>query len=145
MSSEQEANLEGQLVAFDRARQSIGPAISRGARQLGLYCLVLGVILGLLSGLLHVYRPERSLFAFFALCLISIVSIMALTVVYQKVHSVLPRSFTRNYLIGMFVSFLLYGLGLMTLGYALPWFLVVVLGIVVAAPMICVGLWMVKK
>lgn len=145
MSPEKNESLRRQLESMEVAQQGISGAKRQGARQLGTLCILLAVVLGALHGLLHVFNPERNLGAFFVLCAAAVLAILALTFGYQFLRRLLPAGFGRKYLIGLGMSLLLYGLGLGLITAGLGAMVVVLLAIVVAMPLLFVGIWMVRQ
>lgn len=145
MSDDAELTPQEQLAVFAGAQGKVATESKRGARQLGITCILLGLVLGTLHGLLHVFTPDRGLGAFFVLCAVAVLVIVVLSLGYQKLHRFLPLGFSKRYLWSLFLSIGIYGLALTLITTPMPWFVVALLGLAVALPLLLGGLWMVKK
>lgn len=145
MNRESEPSAAEQLAAFENAQREMTPVAKRGAKQLGMLCVSLGLVLGALHGLLHVYHPERSLTAFFILVGAAVLASIALSFGYLKVRSVLPRGLSKAYLLSLFASYGIYAITLTLITTPMAAFLVVLLGVAVALPLLLGGVWMMKR
>lgn len=145
MNREDELNVREQLSALGKVQDDLAPIAARGARQLGMLCVSLGLALGILHGLLHVFNPERSLNAFFILTGVSIAAIIGLCAGYLKLHKVLPRGLSSKYLLGLFGSIAIYAATLALIATPMSSILVALLGLAVAIPLLICGVWMIKR
>lgn len=145
MNHEIEPTAEEQLAAFENAQREMTQVVAQGAKQIGMLCVLLGLVLGTLHGLLHVYNPERSLSAFFILVGAAVLAIFGLSFGYLKVRSVLPRGLSKTYLVSLFASFGIYAVTLSLITTPLPAIVVALLGLAVALPLVIGGVWMMKR
>lgn len=143
--STQDGDPGEQLHLMQQARQRMSEARTRGARQLGALCILLGLVLGVLHGLLHVFNPPANLKLFFVLCGAAALAIMVLCIGYQRLHRLMPAGFGRRYLLGLLLSLLLYGAGLFFITAQLPVPVVLLMAAIVALPLVLTGCLMVRR
>ncbi|WP_404288700.1 hypothetical protein [Glutamicibacter arilaitensis] len=134
-----------QLTALENAQRSMTSVTARGARQLGLTCIMLGVVLGALHSLLHIFSPEQGLPAFFVLTGAAVLAMIGLSLGYLKVRRVLPHGFSKKYLLSLFLSIGIYALTLTLITTPMPFIATVLLGLAVALPLLIGGFRMLAR
>lgn len=146
MNPEENMSPSDQLAALESAQQSMQQASVYGAKLMGVYCLVLGLLMGALAALLQVYRPDENFVGFIVITALFAVSVVAMSLAYGKLYRSLPRGYSKLYLRGFFASIILYVLAVMLLSAdGLGWVVTVLTGVVVAAPLCLTGIVMVRK
>ena len=121
-------------------------ARQRGHRDLGLLMAGLGILLGLLHVGIAAFPPDRSLPAFLAVCAVAVVLIVVIVLAWLRARSATPARGGRRYLATLASSVVLYlgGLTVFLLGSE-PLWLAVIIGAVIAAPLVIAGVREVKR
>jgi len=146
MNHEKKMNPSEQLAALESAQQNMERASVYGAKLLGVYCIVLGLLLGTLAALLQVYRPEENFGGFIVITALFVVAVVAISLAYGRMYRSLPRGYSKLYLRGFFISMALYLVAVMLLSAGwLGWIVTALTWIAVAAPLCLTGVVMVRK
>ncbi len=146
MSSEEQMNADEQLAALNVVQQRMERASGYGAKLMGVYCVILGLLIGSLAALLQVYRPEKNFTGFIILTALFFIAVVAISLAYAKLYRSLPRGFSKLYLRGFFGSMALYMIAVAMLSAGeLGWGVTALTGLIVAAPLCITGIVMVRK
>ncbi|WP_345472263.1 hypothetical protein QMQ05_01030 [Glutamicibacter ectropisis] len=146
MNSEKELNPAEQLAALGKAQQAMDQASGYGAKLMGTYCIVLGLLIGGLAALLQIYRPDENFAGFIVIISLFAVAVIAMSLAYGKLYRSLPRGFSKMYLRGFVASMVLYAVALAIMSAGpFAWPTVLLIGVVVAAPLCVTGIAMVRK
>lgn len=146
MSSNNELNAQEQLKALSLAQQSMEQAKGYGAKLLGTYCIILGILLGGLAAFLQLYRPNQNFGGFIIIMVVFAVAVIAMTLAYGRLYRSLPRGYSKMYLRGFALSIVLYGVSIALLGMEITnWIFMALTWLVVATPLLIAGLKMVRK
>lgn len=146
MSDDKQMSPEEQLAALGLAQRSMQHASEFGARLLGAYAIILGLLFGALAALLQVYSPEANFIGFMVITALFVVGVVAISLAYARLYRSLPRGYSKKYLRGFILSLVLYAVAvaLMAAG-PMGWGMTVLIGLVVAAPLCLTGIAMVRK
>ncbi|PQZ86746.1 hypothetical protein [Arthrobacter sp. MYb222] len=146
MSSGKKMSPEEQLAALGLAQQGMQRAAGYGAKLLGTYCIILGVLMGGLAALLQVFRPDADFIGFIVIMALFCVSVAAMSLAYGKLYRSLPRGHSKVYLRGFIASMVLYAVAVALLGAGpMGWGAIALIWIIVAAPLFLTGIAMVRK
>ena len=146
MSSDNEMTPEEQLAALGMAQQGMQRAAGYGAKLLGTYCIILGVLMGGLAALLQLYRPDENFTGFIVIMVLFAIAVIAISFAYGKLYRSLPRGHSKMYLRGFTISMVLYAVAVALLGAgSMGWGVIALIWIIVAAPLSLTGIAMVRK
>ncbi|MDR4534719.1 MULTISPECIES: hypothetical protein [unclassified Glutamicibacter] len=146
MSEEKPLDPEQQLRALGKAEAEMGRALAYGSRLLGWYCIVLGLTIGALAAILQLNRPDKHVFGFWLVITLYVIVIVVQSVVYGKLYRSLPQGYSTRYRRAFVMSIVFYAISIALLGLELShWALLVLLGLIVAAPLLITGTKMVRS
>ncbi|MFJ2621206.1 hypothetical protein [Glutamicibacter sp. NPDC087344] len=146
MSDEKELDAQRQLAALGQAQESMDRALSYGSKLLGWYSIIVSLVIGALAFLLQLNNPRDNMGGFILIMGLYVVVIVAVSLAYRKLYRSLPVGYSKRYTKGFVFTIVLYAASLALMPLELEsWILLVLLGLVVAAPLLLAGIGMVRK
>lgn len=140
---EESPRAEAQLSALRGAEARLAGVQERSRRRLAWFCTALALLIGAAHVVPVVFRPDGSLPAFLTAMGVYAVAVLALTWWYLRTRAATPLGGGRRYLIGLTATFGLYAASMLLM--ALPsretWPVAVLVGLVIAAPLVIAGWW----
>lgn len=129
-----------QLSALDASAARLAGVQHRAGYRLAWFCTALALLIGAAHVIPSVFRPEESLPAFLTAMGLYVVAVMALTWWYLHSRRATPLGGGRRYLIGLAATFVLYAASMVLMGRE-SWPVAVLVGLVIAAPLVIAGWW----
>ena len=146
MSAEKNLDPEQQLAALAQAQANMDRAVGYGSRLLGWYSIIVSLVIGALAFLLQLYSPQEHMVGFIMIMGLYVVAILAATLAYRKLYRSLPIGASKRYGWGFTLTIAFYAVSLALLPQQLSsWVILGLIWIVVSAPLLVVGIGMVRK
>lgn len=143
---EESPGAEAQLSALRGTEARLAGVRERSRRRLAWFCTALALLIGAAHVVPAVFRPDDSLPAFLTAMGVYVVAVLVLTSWYLRARTATPLGGGRRYLIGLMATFALYAVSMVLMVLmALPsretWPVAVLVGLVIAAPLVIAGWW----
>lgn len=146
MSAENNLNPEQQLAALAQAQADMDRAVGYGSRLLGWYSIIVSLVIGALAFLLQLYPPQKHMVGFAVIVGLYVVAILVATLAYRRLYRSLPVGASKRYGWGFALTIAFYAASLALLPQQLSsWVILGLIWIVVSAPLLIVGIGMVRK
>lgn len=136
--SDQLAALRGPEARLAEAR--LAEVRRAAARRLAWFCTALALLIGAAHVVPAVFRPDESLLAFLTAMGVHVAAVPVLTWGYLRTRRATPLGGGRRYLIGLLTTMALY-LAALTLLDRETWPAAMLVGLVIAAPLVITGWW----
>ncbi|NUL48156.1 hypothetical protein F7P69_23545 [Cellulosimicrobium funkei] len=136
----EDTRLSAQLAALRAPEARLAEVSHRAARRLAWFCTALALLIGAAHVVPAVFHPDESLPAFLAAMGVYVVAVLALTWGYIRTRKATPRGGSRRYLLGLLITMVLYLAALALLGRE-TWPVAILVGLVIAAPLVIAGWW----
>ncbi|MGW9550957.1 hypothetical protein ACWG8W_07880 [Citricoccus zhacaiensis] len=129
-----------QLALLEGSHAKLAAVRTRAHRRLAWFATALGLLIGAAHVVPSVFRPDASLPAFLTAMGVYVVAVLVLTVWYLRTRTATTLGGGRRYLLGLAITMVLYAGALTLLGRE-TWPVALVVGLVIAAPLVIAGWW----
>lgn len=136
----EDARLSDQLAALRGPEARLAEVRRAAARRLAWFCTALALLIGAAHVVPAVFRPDESLLAFLTAMGVYVAAVLVLTWGYLRTRRATPLGGGRRYLIGLLTTMALY-LAALTLLDRETWPAAMLVGLVIAAPLVITGWW----
>lgn len=132
-----------QLSALDASAARLVGVQHGAGRRLAWFCTALALMIGAAHVIPSVFRPDESLPAFLVAMGVYVVAVLALTWWYLRTRTATPLGGGRRYVVGLAGTLVLYtaSLILVTQTARETWPVAILVGLVIAAPLVMAGWW----
>lgn len=127
-----------QLALLEGSHAKLAAVRTQAHRHLAWFATALGLLIGAAHVVPSVFRPDESLPAFLTAMGVYVVAVLVVTVWYLRTRTATTLGGGRRYLLGLAITMVLYAGALTLLGRE-TWPVALVVGLVIAAPLVIAG------